>query len=44
MSMIGVDQNPDCLSRREAAPDKKAALKARQAKREMDRIRKGDRD
>ncbi|HCG36756.1 MAG: SsrA-binding protein SmpB [Holophagaceae bacterium] len=32
------------LAEGKQAPDKKAALKARQAKREMDRIRKGDRD
>ena len=32
------------LAEGKQAPDKKAALKARQAKREMDRIRKGERD
>jgi len=32
------------LAEGKQGPDKKAALKARQAKREMDRIRKGDRD
>lgn len=32
------------LAEGKQAPDKKAALKARQAKREMDRVRKGDRD
>ncbi|MFZ9835236.1 MAG: SsrA-binding protein SmpB [Holophagaceae bacterium] len=32
------------LAEGKQAPDKKVALKARQVKREMDRIRKGDRD